>query len=171
MKDMMRREDHNCGQRRISRFLRRIAIWDTAGQSLVELALVMPIFSALLLGAVEFGRLAYAQIEVSSAARAGVAYGAQSVATASDIAGMEAAATNDGSDVAGLSANATRFCSCSDAPATQVDCAAAPATCSGLRVLNYVQVTTTAGVTPLVNYPGLPNPFTLSGAAVMRVAQ
>ena len=36
------------------------------GQALLELALVVPIFSLLLLGAVEYGRLAYAAIEISN---------------------------------------------------------------------------------------------------------
>ena len=51
----------------------------------MELALVVPVFIALLLGAAEFARLAYAGIEVSNAARAGVAYGSQSSTTAADI--------------------------------------------------------------------------------------
>ena len=39
------------------------------GQSLVEVALVLPILSLLLIGAVEFGFLLYAQVQVANAAR------------------------------------------------------------------------------------------------------
>ena len=57
---------------------------ENSGQAFVELALVLPIFILLLVGAAEVGRLAYASIEVSNAARAGVAYAAQSHTTAQD---------------------------------------------------------------------------------------
>jgi Flp pilus assembly protein TadG len=143
---------------------------DDAGQSLVELALILPVFVLLILGAVEFGELAYAAIVVSDAARAGVQYGAQSAATAADTAGMVAAAMNDGSDVNGLSATPTSFCSCSNAPATSVPggCSVAATSCpaNGARVLNYVQVNTTATVAPFINWLGS---FTLTGQAIMRV--
>src|ERR1700734_3835484 len=91
----------DCTTRRISLFTRCAALWTTAGGAIVELALVLPIFSALLLGSAEFARLEYASIEVSNAARAGVAYGSQSSATASDFTGMQTAATNDGPNITG----------------------------------------------------------------------
>jgi len=128
---------------------------------------VMPIFTALLLGAAEFARLAYAGIEVSNAARAGVAYGSQSSTTAADIAGMQSAATTDGTDVAGLNATAIEFFSCSNTPSIQNS---SPPTCTtGNHVLSYVQVRTTATVNPLIHVPGLPTTFTLYGLAIMRV--
>ena len=52
------------------------------GQSLVELALTVPILLLLLLGAAELARVAYAAIEVSNAAEAAVRYGAQNSTTA-----------------------------------------------------------------------------------------
>jgi Flp pilus assembly protein TadG len=157
----------DCTTRRISLFIRCNALLGTAGGALVELALVVPIFSSLLLGSAEFARLTYASIEVSNAARAGVAYGSQSSTTASDLAGMQTAATGDGTNVTGLSAAATEFWSCSNAPSTQFT---SPPTCTtGNRVLNYVQVKTTATVTPVIHVPGLPTSFTLHGLAIMRV--
>lgn len=143
------------------------------GQALVELALMFPIFILLLVGAAEFGRLAYAAIEVSNAARAGVAFGAQNHITASEFTAMETAATNDGPNVTGLSATATNFCACSSAPSTQVSCTTVLTSCSPapLHSLEYVQVNTTATVGPLFNYPGLPHTFTLTGHATMRVEQ
>ena len=49
------------------------------GGSLVETALTAPLLLTLLIfGSVEFARVAYAAIEVTNAARAGVSYGAQS---------------------------------------------------------------------------------------------
>ena len=152
------------------------AMHDDAGQSLVELALILPVFVLLILGAVEFGQLAYAAIEVSNAARAGVQYGAQSPATAADAAGMVSAAQNDGVNIFqtyGLTVTPSNFCSCSNAPSVSVDtgtCPTAATTCSanGARVLNYVKVITSATVTPLIHYPGFGG-FILNGQAIMRV--
>ncbi len=149
--------------------MRRMALRNTAGGAIVELALLVPAFSTMLLGAAEFARLAYASIEVTNAARAGVAYGSQSSATASDLTGMQTAATNDGADVTGLSAVATEFWSCSNAPATHYS---TPPACAGgaeAHLLNYVQVRTTATVNPIIHVPGLPTTFNLNGLAIMRV--
>jgi Flp pilus assembly protein TadG len=143
------------------------------GNALVELALTAPMLCVLLVGSSEFATLEYDKIEVANAARAGVAYGSQNTSTAADLAGMESAATNDGSNVTGIQATAVEFWSCSNAPSTQYTSAsAAAASCSvssGYHVLNYVQVNTTATVTPSIAVPGLPTTYTLNGAAVMRV--
>jgi Flp pilus assembly protein TadG len=63
------------------------------GGALVETALTVPLFILLLLGAVEIGQVAYASIEVADAAKAAVAYGAQSGGTAGDTTGITYAAT------------------------------------------------------------------------------
>jgi len=145
-----------------------------AGQAIVELALLLPFFLLLIVGTAEFGRLAYASIEVGNAANAGAHYGAQSHVTASDIAGMRTAAINDAADItAGLTATPApkHMCSCSNvagAPAT----ATCSTTCSSPGILlEYVQVNTSATVNPLIHYPGLPTTFTLKGQAIMRVEQ
>jgi len=140
------------------------------GQSLVELALVVPIFTVLLAGAADFARLAYAGIEVSSGARAGVQYGAQNRLTALDISGMKKAATNDASDVPSLVATASNNCACTDG--TSITCANAATTCiAPARTIQYVQVNTSAAVTTLFQVPGVPATYTLYGQATMRVEQ
>ena len=157
----------DCLRSQIGVFERCSRLRETTGQALIELAFMVPIFVLLLIGAFEFATLEYAGIEVSHAARAGVAYGSQSGATAADISGMQTAATNDGPDVPGLSAVATEFWSCSDAPSTQ---STSPPTCTtGNHLLNYVQVTTTATVAPAIQVPGLPSTYRLNGVAIMRV--
>src|SRR5258708_20297575 len=80
----------------------RIPDHDDKGEAFVELALVMPMLILLILGGIEIGRLAYADIEISNAARAGVAYAMQSHAFASDNAGITAAATQDPPNIPGL---------------------------------------------------------------------
>ncbi len=166
MSNMTKTNSRDTKKWRVGTMLHR-AMHEDSGQAFVELALSMTILVLLLTGAAEFGRLAYAGIEVSNAARAGVGYGAQNHITASDNAGMQSAATNDGSNVAGLTATATHFCSCSNGNASTC----APTDCAGARIIEYVQVNTTASVDPLFHVPGLPRTYTLNGQAIMRVVQ
>jgi Flp pilus assembly protein TadG len=154
-------------------FSHRTTIRDEVGQAFVELAIVLPVAILLLVGAAEIGRLAFASIEVSNAARAGVAYGAQSHITASDIVGIQTAATQDAPNVTSMTATATQSCSCNNGTTVNfVSCAAAGTSCaSPNRIIESVQVTTTAPVDTVFHLPGIPNTVTLRGQATMRVQQ
>ena len=138
-----------------------------SGDAMVELALSVTLLGTLLLGAAEFGTLAYSAIEVSNAAHAGAAYGAQSHTTADDVSGMETAATQDAPNVSGISATAARSCQCSNGGSST--CAVTD--CSTSRIVEYVTVNTTATVSPLFAVPGLPKSYTMTGKAVLRVVQ
>ena len=138
------------------------------GQSLVELALMFPIFILLLVGAAEFGRLAYAAIEVSNAARAGASYGSLSHITASDFTNIELVATTDAANLTGVTAVASNFCACSTGGV--ITCTSATSCPSPARIIVYVQVNTSASFDPLFHLPGLPTTFPLTGQAIMRVA-
>src|SRR3954469_8899862 len=69
------------------------------GSAMIELALVAPILTMLVIGVAEFGRFSYMSIEIASAARAGVQYGAQNHITASNTTAMQNAATADAANV------------------------------------------------------------------------
>ncbi len=146
----------------------RILIAGIDGQSSVELALMLPILVLLLLIGMDFGRMLYAAIEVSNAARAGAQYGAQSLITAADSAGMQAAAVADGSNVSGLTATATQ-CTC--AAGSLVPTCSAGYDCSTYSSATFVTVNTSATFTTFATYPGLPSPVPLSGRAIMQVQQ
>lgn len=160
-----------------------------AGSALVELALTVPLLSLVLIGSVELGRIAYAAIEVSNAARAAVAYGSQSRETAIQPGNMIAAASQDAADLAALGATLVTTpsdsCVCENGSSTpSVSCSAliqqccppsATASCTtgyqtGTGVV-YVQATTSATVNTMFHYPGIPTSFTLHGFAQMRVLQ
>lgn len=49
---------------------------DERGQSMVEMALVLPILLLILLGITEFGRIYYTQLAITNGARAGARYAA-----------------------------------------------------------------------------------------------
>jgi Flp pilus assembly protein TadG len=141
------------------------------GQAFVELALVLPIFILLLVGAAELGRIAFASIEVSNAARAGVAYAAQNHITASDTAGIQLAATQDATNIASMATPVvTQSCSCSDG--TAITCATALTNCTGTaHIIEFVQVKTSAVLNTVFHLPAIPNSITLRGKAIMRVEQ
>jgi Flp pilus assembly protein TadG len=142
------------------------------GNALIELAIGMSVLTALILGAAEFGRIAYAAIEVNDAAHAGAAYGSQSRSLGT--LGSTAANTNvtnaakrDAIDVSGMTATAVYWCQCSDGSAST--CGVLD--CTGTRIIEYVTVNTSGTVDPLVYVPGLPKSYTVTGHAVMRVEQ
>jgi Flp pilus assembly protein TadG len=154
------------------RGLKRLLRGDESGQALVELALsLVMILIPLLIGSAEFARAAYAYIEVSNAARAAVAYGAQTHATALDSAGMLTAARNDYAfDPTKLTLlNSSYTCSCSDTGAT-VSCTDATA-CSGAHIELTLTVRTTAIFDPGFYEPFLNKTFTVNGIAVQKVLQ
>lgn len=139
-----------------------------SGSSLIELALMMPIFSIILIGSAEFARLAYASIEVTNAARAGAQYGGQTHGTAADSTGMQNVAAAAGPNVTNMQATAATYCTCSDG--TSITCTDAGTTCNA-RITEYVQVNTSASITSIFRIPGLPSTYTLTGVAVQRVEQ
>ena len=142
------------------------------GQSLLELALTLPLLILILLGGAEFARFAWASIETSNAARAGAQYGAQTNITASDTSGMQTAALNDGVNLSGLSATPNHWCACSSAPSTAITCSTALSNCASPAVVwEYVQVTTTSTIHPLFHWAGLPTTFTATGSDIEEVAQ
>jgi len=165
------------------------------GSAFVELALVLPLLTLVLIGAAELGRMAYFAIEVSDAARAGVAYGAQSTSTAPDATNITIAAKAAAPDLPStLLVTTNDPCVCETlttstgtvvtTPIPLTNCGATPAPnppvssyCSSPTagttniIVNYVQVSTSATISTMFNYPGIPNSFTLKGFAKMRVLQ
>lgn len=140
------------------------------GQAFIELALALPLLLALTIGIIEFGRMAYYQIEVSGAARAGAQYGAVILGNAPDTAAITLAAQNDAPDIAaGLTVAPVETCGCPGAaPGTAANCFAAPGC---LYPIVYITVTTTYDFAPLFNYPGISTiiPRTLTGVTTMPV--
>jgi Flp pilus assembly protein TadG len=165
---------------------------DEAGSALIELALTLPLFTLIIIGAAELGRIAYASVEVSEAARAAVAYGAQNHITAGDTAGITQAAKSSAADIisTSLSVTPSNACVCETInTGTGQTTNTAITTCGGTgstaltqcptsttngqvnEIVTYVQATTQATVTTMFHYPGIPTSFTLSGFAEMRVLQ
>ncbi|MDE3186034.1 MAG: pilus assembly protein [Acidobacteriota bacterium] len=161
-----------------------------SGQALVETAVSLSFLVVLLLGAVEFGRVAYASIEMSNAARAGVQYAAMNGGHFTDTAGIIAAAQADAFQV--YNANMTGFyvtssftCVCANganAMSSDPQCTGyvtttssggtiGNVTCPNSHELTTVTVQTQGIFDPLIHLPGLGTTFTLHGQAIQQVLQ
>ena len=151
------------------------------GATLVELALLLPVFTLLFLGVFDVGRGYYFAMEVANAARAGAQYGYQSSGTMIDSTGIQNAAIDDAVDV-GASGSCSKSacwssgypksswgCMCSDGTSKSTSCAAGTLTCStNSRQVNYVDVQTKAIYQPMIAWPGIPSSgVTLSGETLL----
>jgi Flp pilus assembly protein TadG len=137
------------------------------GSSLVELALLTPLFLLLLMGATDFGRAYYLTVELAGAAHAAALYGAQDP---TDTTGMQAAAQDDAPDVPNLSVGTPTYgCECADSSNYSASCTSTPS-CPSNNEVYRVNVTVTAIYTPLFSWPGIPSSMTFSSSASMRSA-
>jgi Flp pilus assembly protein TadG len=157
--------------RRVLRVLRG----GRSGQALIEVALTAPILVLMFVGAAEFARVAFAAIEVANAARAGVAYGAQSVSAAADATGIQTAATLDAGD---LAASLTATARTSGVCSSGASCTGAGSSClntdcatPGDHIETILTVDTVVTFDPLIHVPGIPRTFTLHGHAVQECLQ
>ena len=153
----------------INRWL-RLPRGSESGQALAELSVAGSLLILLLLGAIEFGQVAYSSIEVSNAAKAGVQYGAQNHGTASDTPGIQSAAASAATDLtltfpAAPAPNPS--CQCSDGTQQNSNCLTIVCSATA-HIEETLTVNTQAAVTPMVRLPGFSGPFTLNGHATQK---
>ncbi len=148
-----------------------------AGQALVELALTMPLLIVILVGALEFGEVAFISIQLSNAAKAAAQYGAQSTTTATDQAGMQAVAQSEVTAVSPVTvALGAPTCSCSspDTATPSFSCTLAPPTSCAApsHIVQTLSITVSGPFTPGFFVPGFSHAsFTLYGSAVQKRLQ
>lgn len=129
------------------------------GQSLVELALAMPLLVLLLLGASDFARSISAYITIGNMAREGAHYGSLNQANLADTAGITAAAlgeTGDSKKIFGV------------APTVKVETKNDGFKDPSGQDYKFVRVTVTYKFQPLVTF-GTLGPLTMQRTAQMRV--
>ena len=157
----------DCNQQRsLPRLRGRIA---ELGSSLVELALILPIFATLLIGSAELARVEYVSIEVSNAAMAGVQYGGQDATTAADTTGIQNAAADDAANITLGPTTSSFTCICSNGSAAAGGCV--QTACPGSNIETILTVQTQATFDPIIHLPGLPTSFTLRGQATQKVLE
>lgn len=157
-----------------------------AGQSLVEVALTIPLLLLLLTGGTEFACLGYAAIETSGAAKAAVQYGGQEIANApnssANVTSMQNVVNDEVTLVPGLASvtvsNASTTLACSDGTVPTdgtTNGPYSPSDCSSSYPVETLAVTTTATfktwaiVNPFLKVCNLPTSFNLTGYATQVV--
>jgi Flp pilus assembly protein TadG len=137
------------------------------GQSVVEMAIIVPLLFVLFLGILDFARVFYNAMTITHAAREGAQYGAQNDITSKDFDGMKQAALATANDIpgSGITADAQQFCKCSSGDT--VDCITG--VCPEGVPQVFVQVTVEKVFTTLFPYPGVPHTTDLRRQATIRV--
>jgi Flp pilus assembly protein TadG len=145
-----------------------------SGQALIEIAILVPVLMFLTLGIVELGRYAYVSILIGNAARAGTAYGTQSLPQSVDTVGIQTAARNDyrsnGQNPRNLAVTSSVSCGC-DLGGGMVT---APCTGSGAGVCGtgrwvaVLSVTASGTFAPLFTYTRIPS-LALTRTSAVRV--
>jgi len=148
--------------------------------SLVELALIISFLGIpLLLGTTVMATVIYGSIEISNAAHAGAVYAMQSSTFAANTSGIIDAAQSEAADFAtALAVVPTTYYVCANSiTGTQYtgsnaqSNATTACTGGGDHAVQFVQVATSAVISPRIHMPGLASTYTVKGVSVMEVEQ
>ena len=144
------------------------------GAALVELAVVLPMLTILLVGTLDFGRVFRSAMVVTAAARAGALYGAYRIdlAAANPPTGITAAVNNvltSNNLTSGPSPTVTLLCDCATNAGvyTASTCTATCAT--GSHMVTRISVSVTRTFTLGSSLPALPSSITVTRTAIQRV--
>lgn len=145
--------------------MKRKKLTAESGQALIETAVTLSMLLIMLLGAAELGRVAWAAIQVTNAAKAAAQYGDQDRKAAGDTTGIKNAASAEALTLTNLNTVVSHDCICSDGSASDCGLTACPNSIDE----ETLTIDTSATFDPLIHLPGLPATYTLSGQAVQKV--
>jgi Flp pilus assembly protein TadG len=144
------------------------------GNAAVELAIAVPVILAMVLGAIDFGRVHLEAMVVKNAATTGSFYGAQSVQYSTDSTGIQAAATGEAGGIDGYSVTNDIVCQCLnangdyDSGETQASCGEADCGAYGVPRV-YVRTRSQKTFSTLGWYPGVPQTTAMDMTGWVRV--
>jgi Flp pilus assembly protein TadG len=184
----MRRLDPVYLQSLRSRLATRVGgLRDESGNILLEMAMIFAFLGIpMLWGTSQMSILVYDSIEVSNAANAGAVYGAQTPGEAISTAAIATAAQAEASDFprasmgnSALTVTSNIFYYCANAigganpqyTTTTAATAACGAAGSTNETVEFVQVNTSATVTPLLRFPGVRSSYPIVGQSILAVQQ
>jgi len=165
------------GRRWLAAQARWRVLADEAGNTLIELALVLSLLGVpLLTGTIYFGELLLDSTIVTNAAHAGAEYGMASSTFAEDTSGIATAAQEEATGLGvTLSVTPTMYYACSTAigGTTYSTQAAANTACTGgtNHTLQFIKVATSAIVSPAYAFAGLSKSVTLNSVSVQEVEE
>jgi Flp pilus assembly protein TadG len=138
----------------------------TSGATAVEFSFIAPVLVLMTVCTIDMGIGFYRYLQVEGAAGAGARYAALHGFNATTLATAISSATS----YSGISASPapTQFCGCpSTSGIAVVTCGS---TCTGgITAGTYVTTSAQATYSPIIQYPMLPNQFTLSAKSTMRI--
>ena len=135
------------------------------GSVMVEVALAIPVFAAILIGAVDYGLLLKRQLRVQNAAAAAAAY-VTATGRTNDLAGAQQIAFSTIADMTGAQASTQRYWTCAPGGGH----VGSGDLCSGSHApMQWVQVDVYASGAPPMSFPGLPATSVLHSVAMERV--
>jgi Flp pilus assembly protein TadG len=136
------------------------------GAAIVEFALIVPLLILLMVGLFDLGFAAYQSMQVHAAAEAGAQYAVRHTWDPTAIATAVTRATGS----AGITATPapSQVCGCPDGGifTPEPSCNTCP---SGSPAGVYASVSAQLSYSPVLPYPGLPNPLVLAGQAYRRL--
>ncbi len=144
------------------------------GTAAIEFCIVASVFTILITGMCDFGFAFFQQMQVQSAAAAGLRYAVLNGFTGNigDIEQIASEATNL-ANVTATNTPPSEFCGCPNLAtgATTLTSVTCGSTCASTGVIagTYVQVNAQASYTFMMPWPGIPNPLTLSSTITARI--
>jgi Flp pilus assembly protein TadG len=149
--------------------LRRRRWWrylaDRRGNAAIELALLAPPLTLMLVGTADYGLGLYRQMQVQNAAQAGAEYALKNGFSPTAIGGAVTSATP-----LGVSASPAPVESCGCPTGTAISSATCNSTCAnGQKAGVYVTVGAQTTYTTIIPYPGIPNSYTLTASSTVRI--
>ncbi len=140
------------------------------GSAIIEFGISMGLLMLMLLGMAELARVAYAAIEVSSAAHSAAQFASWKGAAASNSGGIANAASVNSDFPISVSSVAVS-CVCADATFTPSSCSDnTTCTKNNTAMVETVTVQTQVSFSPLIHYPGGPTTYTLKGSDTQTVS-
>ena len=158
--------------RRSASLLKRLAA-TSRGVAAVELGLLLPLVTGLIVPLVDLGMGAYTQMQLVDAAQAGADYAARTAAYGFVASNVQSAATG-ATVLTGVTATASQVCGCVSGTTISTFAGTTPPcaqTCGSGGPGLFVTVSTNANYTPLFPYPVLTTNgyVTLAAQAVVRI--
>jgi Flp pilus assembly pilin Flp len=135
---------------------------DRSGNMMIEFAFVVPVIAVIGIGIIDFGHAVFTKMSLHGAARVGAEYVSRTNDTTNVTTVVATAAKLDASQ---LTVTPILFCECDNGVAAACESFCAPS----VSPKQFISIDVEQPYTAILDYPGIPNPATLSGHAVLRV--
>ena len=142
------------------------------GAAVAELAVILPVMTLMLLGAIDFARVYHTSICMNSAAYAGARYATHELTNSNNSGAIESKVMQNLENSAvttPVEVDITNRCFCNENRTNEVACGA-ECPSSSLPPAVYVDVRVATPFDPIFAWPGLPDQMTVRGAAELRAS-